>query len=139
MLPIKLLLARNVRAVLDREGLKQPDLIPLGIPGGTGHRILTGHNVRIETLEAVARAINTPAWQLLHPEFDAEQPLIVQSAVEREAEVARRVRETLSPVAAIIGALRDEQRTGHVGRNAGQSYPDRADAEGRPRSTTKSK
>ncbi len=124
------IVARNLAAALYRERLKQPGLVRLGIPAGTAHRIMTGQNMTLHVLEKAANAVRSEAWELLHPRFDANRPLLVKHADEWEREVKRRVEEAFGPLASLIGALRDQTKPGTAVRYDGESATDSPPATG---------
>lgn len=124
--------ARNIAAALAQRGINEPALIKLGMAGGTAHRVFTGQNLTLDVLDQLATAIKIPAWALLHPDYNASEPLIVRSAAQMEAEVERLVRERIRPLAALIGGLSDTEEPRPDGRSAALPYPDGPATTGKP-------
>lgn len=118
--------ARNAKAILDREEMKRPKLVSgKRISDGTADRVLKserGQNVTLDTLEKWAAKLKTPAWQLLHPNFDATSPLVTMDEDDLELEVVRRVKEKLEPFVKMYGGLDEESRPD--GRSPGKPFGD---------------
>ena len=122
MEPLEKIVTRNIQAIRERDGLKQPGLIKRGMSAGSINRMKAGQNMTLGVLEKAARALNVQAWELLHPEFGAHNQLLVYSREALEAEVTRRVHATLSPLAAVIGALHEQ--SGNDSRPLGELESD---------------
>lgn len=140
------LLARNARSIRDARELTEADLVLLGVPAGSAHRGTTsgGQNMKLETLAKWAKALKTPAWALLHPDFRADNPLTIRTEAEIEEEVTRRLREMLKPLGPMIGGLLGTEEPRPDGRSVALPYPDGPATEGKPevakgRTTSKTK
>ncbi len=67
---------------------------PGKIGQGSITRVLAGQNVRLSTLEAIAKGFRLQAWELLTPDLDPERPPARRIAEERvELEVLRQFRD----------------------------------------------
>lgn len=86
--PIRQVLAANVKALR----AKHPEIAGLrawskkcGVGEATLHRILTaGADVRIESIDAVARSFGLPAWMLLIDGLDPDNLPVQLGPSERE-------------------------------------------------------
>ncbi len=102
---LRILFARNVLAIKKKKGLTEAQLVALGVPAGSAHRAIAkgGQNIRFETLEKWARALRTSAWELIHPNFNPEDQLLVSTESGIEAEIERRVNERIKAIADTLG------------------------------------
>lgn len=64
-------LADNIRALM---GDTTYAAFPAKVADGTINRVLAGQNVRLSTLDALARGFKLQAWELLCPALDPENP-----------------------------------------------------------------
>lgn len=99
----------NIRAILERDNWRSTQLEAAGVAAASIDRIRhrSRHNMTLAVLAKWAKALKTPAWALLHPQYDAADPFVVMTETQVEAEIAERVRQKLEPFADIIGALYD--------------------------------
>lgn len=135
--PLRKVFARNAKAILGQQEIRRPKLVSgKRISDGTADRVLNaenGQNVTLDTLEKWAARLNAPAWQLLHPDFDVTNPLIVASVSEMEAEVVRRVKAALEPFIKMYGEKVDEQEsTRPDGRSPAKPFGNLQAPKGKP-------
>lgn len=91
---------------------------PAKVGQGSIARVLSGQNVRLSTLEALAKGFRLQAWELLFPGLDPAYPPSRRIAEEREElEELRQWREEIEARAA-------RMRHGRVVDSGGASNPD---------------
>lgn len=68
-----------------------------GVGLGTVSRIINGETAAtLDTLARLAAAFDLAPWQLLVPNLDATNPQILQSISSKEADLYKRLRETIA-------------------------------------------
>lgn len=83
------LLLENVRREMAKQELSQVELGKrAGVSKQSVNQILTaGHSPRIDTVEALARGLGIPAWELLRPQEKAPAPDIWAALSKLQAEI----------------------------------------------------
>lgn len=87
---VRLVLARNVRALLTARGTSESALAKSwGLHQGMLNRASNGRtDARIESIDEIAKAFGLQAWQLLVPSFDPHSPPRVVAHQQNEAQPA---------------------------------------------------
>jgi transcriptional regulator with XRE-family HTH domain len=74
-----------------------------GVGIATISRIINGETAAtLDTLSMLAQAFKVTPWQLLVPNLDATNPQILQSISPKEAELYKRLRETIAKESDVI-------------------------------------
>lgn len=138
------LIVRNARAITVARGLKQPDLVELGLSAGTAHRVAGSHgpndpgqNVQLQTLEKIAAALKVAPWMLLMDPYDPHDPPVVLPRKKMEEEINRRAKRGAAKIIHEWESIQDgksepEEDGGFDGEPPGVGRDEGASAGGDP-------
>lgn len=113
MEPLHEVLARNLRALKEARDLSEADIAKRGRLGtGSVNRMLNGHDGKLSTVQALARAFNVPAWALFVSQLEPDNLPSAKTEEAIEREVAARLEERWSAIQKQVEALRVPQEEG---------------------------
>ena len=124
--------SRNLRLLKEARGLTEAEIASSGRMGaGSVNRMLHGHDGKLSTLQALARAFNVPPWALLLSHLDPDNLPSATTETEIERQVAIRLEERWGAIQKQVEALRVHQEEGRP--SAANPFADRETAGQGPR------
>lgn len=120
---LEAIVARYLRAYMDKHHLSEPKMAKRGVPTGSLNRALNGQNITLASLEKLAKAMNVDPWKLLVPTATPDAlPRLFEEAAFAEAvekEVKARTAKALSEMARLYGELEEDRSDG---RSSGKPF-----------------
>jgi transcriptional regulator with XRE-family HTH domain len=105
--PLSLVLKRNALALKAKREISELALARrAGVGSGSVNRVMNGQNVQLDVLAGMSRGLGVPAWMLLVPDFDPDDPPVVSTKAQIEALIVAAIEQRWEAIKSQMEALR---------------------------------